>query len=239
MGSRRLSYSWRSNRFGGICSDVFSHSRSSSFFLSVFSASISSRHGRSLLTRGISSTSPLRDGWFDKVKGVFTGKKDADSSKQSFTLMDFASQMDTARKVGSLKQFVVGRCSETTISVEFEKQSSILRYLGSVDPTGENLQSTHKQDAAKHCNCTLTEVENTLARYLWAKDAQKKLEKLKEEGNPLPKSFSELQKMMGSTPLDLARGGAEKSGQLGRNSLCPCGSTKKYKKCCGKGKFAA
>ncbi|CAA6672424.1 unnamed protein product [Spirodela intermedia] len=138
--------------------------------------------------------------------------------------------MDTARKLGSLKQYVVGRCSETTISVEFEKQSAILRYLGTIDPTGENLQSTQKQDAAKHCNCTVKEVENTLARYTWAKDAQKKVEKLKEEGKPMPRSFTELQKLMGSTPLDLARANLEKGGQLGRNSPCPCGSNKKYKR---------
>ncbi|MCL2166154.1 MAG: SEC-C metal-binding domain-containing protein [Clostridiales bacterium] len=24
------------------------------------------------------------------------------------------------------------------------------------------------------------------------------------------------------------------SGKIGRNDLCPCGSGKKYKKCCGK-----
>ena len=56
----------------------------------------------------------------------------------------------------------------------------------------QNLQSSQKQDAAKQCNCTMAEVENTLARYQWAKDAQKKVEKLKEEGKPLPKSFTEV-----------------------------------------------
>lgn len=56
----------------------------------------------------------------------------------------------------------------------------------------QSLQSTQKQDAAKHCNCTVKEVENTLARYTWAKDAQKKVEKLKEEGKPMPKSFTEV-----------------------------------------------
>jgi predicted CopG family antitoxin len=35
-------------------------------------------------------------------------------------------------------------------------------------------------------------VEHILAKYTWAKDAQKKIEKLKDEGKPIPKSFSEV-----------------------------------------------
>ncbi|MQL84737.1 hypothetical protein Taro_017228 [Colocasia esculenta] len=89
---------------------------------------------------------------------------------------------------------------------------------------GINLQSHQKQAAAKHCNCTVTEVENALSKYLWAKGAQKKIEKLKEEGKPMPKTFSEVQKLMGSTPLDLARSNSPKTGQLGRNAPCPCGA---------------
>lgn len=42
------------------------------------------------------------------------------------------------------------------------------------------------------CNCTISEVENALSKYTWAKEAQKKMEKLKEEGKPLPKSFAEV-----------------------------------------------
>ncbi|GKV40404.1 hypothetical protein SLEP1_g48056 [Rubroshorea leprosula] len=60
------------------------------------------------------------------------------------------------------------------------------------------------------------------------------MEKLKEEGKPLPKSMGEVQKLMGSTPLDLARSNLAKSGQISRNAPCPCGSQKRYKRCCGK-----
>jgi len=56
----------------------------------------------------------------------------------------------------------------------------------------QNLQTTQKQEAAKHCNCTIADVENALAKFTWAKEAQKKLEKLKEEGKPMPKSFAEV-----------------------------------------------
>lgn len=52
-------------------------------------------------------------------------------------ILGFADGMKNARRVGSLKQFVVGRSSEATFSSAFEKQEAIIRYLGALDPTGE------------------------------------------------------------------------------------------------------
>ncbi|PKU75024.1 uncharacterized protein LOC110111636 isoform X1 [Dendrobium catenatum] len=192
-------------------------------------------HCQPRFVRSISSTPRLESlGWVDKIKGVFTGKKPSlDSSAPSFSLTDFADQMEKARGMGLLKKFEVGRCSEATMTDAFKKQSSILRYLGNIDPTGENLQPSHKHEATKHCNCTISEVEHILSKYKWAKDAQKKVDKLKEEGKALPKSFSEVQKLMGSTPLDVARSNMPKSSKIGRNDPCSCGSGKKYKRCCG------
>ncbi|KAK1318914.1 hypothetical protein QJS10_CPB04g00785 [Acorus calamus] len=184
--------------------------------------------------RPISSTCRLEDGWFDKVKGVFTGKKDSDSPQESFTLVHFAEELKKARMMGKFKEFMVGRSSEATFAEAFEKSEAIIRYLGSIDPTGENLQTNQKQDAAKNCNCTIADVENALAKFTWAKQAKEKIEKLQEEGKPMPTSFAELQKLMGTTPLDLARSNLAKSGQISKNAICPCGSKKKYKRCCGK-----
>ncbi|KDP23614.1 hypothetical protein JCGZ_23447 [Jatropha curcas] len=184
--------------------------------------------------RLISSTTSVGS-WMDSIKGVFTGKKaDSKESVESFTLLYFADSLKNARRVGSFKQFIVGRSSEATFSDAFEKMEGIIRYLNAFDPTGENLQTSQKQEAAKHCNCTIADVEKALAQFTWAKEAQKKLLKLKEEGKPVPNSIAEMQKMMGSTPLDLAKSNLAKSGQLSRNAPCPCGSKKRYKWCCGK-----
>ncbi|MFQ6643641.1 hypothetical protein Gotur_017456, partial [Gossypium turneri] len=53
--------------------------------------------------------------------------------------------------------------------------------------------------------------------------------KLKEEGKPMPKNFAEVQKLMGSTPLDLAKFNMVKSGEMSHNAPCLCGSKKRYK----------
>lgn len=142
--------------------------------------------------RCISTTPHLSASWLDKVKGVFTGNNESEESAQSFTLLRFAEEMRKARKLGNLKQFVVGRSSEATFANAFEKQEAILRYLGGVDPAGENIQTSHKKDAAKQCNCTVADVENALSKFTWAKQAQMKLEKLQEEGKPIPKSMAEV-----------------------------------------------
>ncbi|KAH8491051.1 hypothetical protein H0E87_023254 [Populus deltoides] len=217
MNSPRILFniSQKNPKFLSLCSLSYSH---------IDSHLITSQH------RLISSTAPVSS-WMDTIKGVFTGKKaETEDTPESFTLLSFADGMKNARRVGSLKQFVVGRSSEATFSSAFEKQEAIIRYLGALDPTGENLQTSQKQEAAKHCNCTIADVEITLSKFIWAKEAQNKLQKLKEEGKPMPKTMAEVQKLMGSTPLDLARSNLGKSGQISKNALCPCGSKKKYKR---------
>jgi hypothetical protein len=117
-------------------------------------------------SRGISSTPHLASlGWFDKIKTTFTGKKQDDMPfppSDSFTLVskhspshpdplsysggrpdsalgfaEFADSMDTARKVGTFKNFVSGRSGEATVGAAFEKHSAVLRYLATIDPSGE------------------------------------------------------------------------------------------------------
>lgn len=66
-----------------------------------------------------------------KMKAIFV------SFDYFFLILGFADGMKNARRVGSLKQFVVGRSSEATFSSAFEKQEAIIRYLGALDPTGE------------------------------------------------------------------------------------------------------
>ncbi|GFP80659.1 hypothetical protein PHJA_000209200 [Phtheirospermum japonicum] len=169
----------------------------------------------------------------DKMKGMFTGQKttaEASETADSFTLLRFAEELSKARKLRKLKQYVVGRGSEASFADAFEKQEAIIRCLGGFDPTGKNIQTSHKKDVAKHCNCTIVDVENALAKFTWAVEAQRKIEQLKAEGKEMPKSLAEVQKLMGSSPLDIARSNLAKSGQISRNAPCPCGSKKLYKR---------
>lgn len=209
----------------------------------IIFTSLSNHSSKNILNntnyRSISTTVYLNQSWMNKIKGAFTGKKTDDSTSkddvtsQSFTLFKFADELKNARRLGTFKQYMVGRSSEATFADAFEKQEAIIRFLGGYDPSGDNIQPSQKQEAAKKLNCTIADVENTLAKFTWAKEAQRKIEKLKEEGKPMPKSLAEVQKLMGSTPMDVAQSNMAKSGQISRNALCPCGSKKRYKRCCG------
>ncbi|KAL6142759.1 hypothetical protein ACLB2K_061035 [Fragaria x ananassa] len=210
------------------------HKRTSNFLSSLSGYSHSDSHHTPSPHRSIFSTSHLDNSWVNKIKGVFTGNKTSSdepklSSSDSFTLLRFVDQMKTARRVGAFKQYIVGRSSEATFADAFEKQESIIRYLGGFDSTGENLQVSQKQEAAKHCRCTISDVENALAKFTWAREAHFKMEKLKAEGKPIPTNIAEVQKLMGSTPFEVAQSNLAKSGQISRNALCPCGSKKRYK----------
>ncbi|GAB2240897.1 hypothetical protein Droror1_Dr00021415 [Drosera rotundifolia] len=61
-----------------------------------------------------------------------------------FPTTGFADEMGKARKLGTLKQYIVGRSSEAIFSEAFGKQEAILRYLGGIDPTGELDEKLHK-----------------------------------------------------------------------------------------------
>lgn len=52
-------------------------------------------------------------------------------------VIGFADELKKARRVGTFKQYMVGRSSEATFSGAFEKQEAIIRCLGGFDSTGE------------------------------------------------------------------------------------------------------
>lgn len=50
----------------------------------------------------------------------------------------------------------------------------------------------HKAEVATEWGCTVRDVDAVLAKYEWAKEANRRVMKLKEEGKPLPKSLDEV-----------------------------------------------
>ena len=51
--------------------------------------------------------------------------------------LGFADELKNAKRLGKFKQYIVGRSSEATFADAFEKQETIMRYLGARDATGE------------------------------------------------------------------------------------------------------
>lgn len=61
----------------------------------------------------------------------------------------------------------------------------------------QRVGAQQKTEVATECGCTTSDVENVVAKYEWAKEANRRVLKLKEEGKPLPKSLNEVSSCMG------------------------------------------
>ncbi|GAB2210583.1 hypothetical protein Drorol1_Dr00015851, partial [Drosera rotundifolia] len=79
------------------------------------------------------------------------------------------------------------RMNSRTSTAQHEDVIWRTMYLSGINQ--QNLKISQKQEATKQCNCTIDDIENTLAKFMWAKEAQSKMQKLQEEGKPLPKSM--------------------------------------------------
>ncbi|CAM6129673.1 unnamed protein product [Calypogeia fissa] len=192
--------------------------------------------------------------WFQRLKGLFLGQEKvqtqadggAVSSQPSggtvtaavddLNLEKFADELRKAQAFGKLTQFGRGlpRGGEAVAACSLQRQEEILRKLASYSPDGQRLEAKHKSEVATQCGCTVKDVNDVLGKYEWAREANARMMRLKAEGKPLPKSLDEVEKMMGSRWKAAASVNLSKDSQSSRNVPCPCGSGKKYKRCCGK-----
>uniref|UniRef100_A0ACD5XLI0 Uncharacterized protein n=1 Tax=Avena sativa TaxID=4498 RepID=A0ACD5XLI0_AVESA len=197
---------------------------------------MASRRAFHLLTssRGISSTPHLASpGWFDKIKTAITNKirtalTGPDDSWNSFTLVTMANHLAMKLKPGSFK--------DASLIAQDVKHSAVLRYLATIDPTGEKLKGSDKIKAIEHCKCTIADVEYALAKYTWLKEVHTRSRKLREEGKPYPTTYDAMQKIMDKTPQEVLKSNLAKSDIISKTAPCPCGSRKRYKRCCGASK---
>ncbi|CAM6103658.1 unnamed protein product [Calypogeia fissa] len=192
--------------------------------------------------------------WLQRLKGLFLGQEKvqivadggAVSSQPSggtvtaavddLNLEKFADELRKAQAFGKLTQFGRGlpRGGEAVAARSLQRQEEILRKLASYSPDGQRLEAKHKSEVATQCGCTMKDVNDVLGKYEWAREANARMMRLKAEGKPLPKSLDEVEKMMGSRWKAAASVNLSKDSQPSRNVPCPCGSGKKYKRCCGK-----
>ena len=117
--------------------------------------------------------------------------------------------------------------------LEFQQRiaDEIADVAGPLASEAGDLSPAQRAGIARKLDCDLAEVENCLWKHAWAKDAVRKVNELKARGEAAPKTFEELNELVGGDwkgePPPPVR-----SAKVGRNAPCPCGSGKKHKKCC-------
>ncbi|CAI5982990.1 unnamed protein product [Closterium sp. NIES-65] len=170
-------------------------------------------------------------------------------------LTEFANQLKRARQFGQLTTFgkSLPKGGQSVVTNSLRKQEVITLALASYAAEAKladerlSIPFSVRQRVASETGSTMGEIDMLLAKYEWFAEAANRMQALQDQGKPLPRSFAEIEQMMGgpwSPPKTGARSGASAglAGGAGsaaaapaRNNPCPCGSGKKYKRCCGAG----
>ncbi|CAI5974802.1 unnamed protein product [Closterium sp. NIES-64] len=163
--------------------------------------------------------------------------------------IEFANQLKRARQFGQLTTFgkSLPKGGQSVVTNSLRKQEvitlALAAYAAEAKLAGERLSIPFsvRQRVASETGSTMGEIDMLLAKYEWFAEAANRMQALQDQGKPLPRSFAEIEQMMGgpwSPPKTGARSGASAglAGGAGsaaaapaRNNPCPCGSGKKYK----------
>lgn len=122
-------------------------------------------------------------------------------------------------------QVIDNQWKDHLLTMDHLKEGIGLRAYGQRDPLVE-----YKKEAYYAFESMLDRIEEEIVRYLMLLEPQVQKEEKKVERKERQFSYSAPEKgeeRKGSTVVNKER-------KVGRNDPCPCGSGKKYKKCCGK-----
>ncbi|GAQ88847.1 hypothetical protein KFL_004640040 [Klebsormidium nitens] len=183
------------------------------------------------------------------MKGMLgMGKKNEEKQDEAFTLERFESQIKQARRFAGVGQ-LMGRAQSVEARAMlrlFENSEKILGAMSAEEKQDlQKLNAARKASLAESVGLTPKDVDDMMTQYDVARQTSDRLAQMKREGKPMPKTIEEMQKFAAENMGTLPRPGAPrpatqsaqpapKAARVPRNALCPCGSKKKYKRCCGR-----
>lgn len=164
--------------------------------------------------------------------------------------------------MGSVANMIpgVGRASATESLHLYESIINAMQPQEKQNLASFDAKARHR--VANHVNCSFSQVDDCIAKFLYMKSMTGKVKRLKEEGKPMPKDYQQLEREFGSwqsfktavpsdnaTEFEGASPGSQKvpgdakspqgypcpwAGQsVGRSTKCPA-TKKSFKACCGK-----
>jgi len=173
--------------------------------------------------------------WSDRLKsmlGLAETRPEAASSLESIDGNVYLQQMKTAAKMGGLAGFARGQVAQATAKA-LHRQVEILEGLSAQERERlHELEPRAKTRLVQNLGCSPKEVEDVVRKFIATRNVFAKVGQLRKEGKPMPQSFEELSNLVGLEPP--ADTGQQKGVGISRNAPCPCGSGKKFKRCCGK-----
>ncbi|CAL8470101.1 g9643 [Coccomyxa elongata] len=202
--------------------------------------------------------------WLKSKLPGFAGGTETDELEK-LDLDMYAKSLARARKLGALTGYVHGTSSIKDPQVQggLRLQENI---IGAMLPEEKQDLSSfgpaERERTAKQVGCTVGQVDDCIAKYLWMKQMTSKMAALKAAGQPLPTSIEEVEQKLGTwqdfkarreveseferaapggTIMVVADAKEPKSKQpcplantyVSRNTKCPL-TSRRYKACCGK-----
>lgn len=157
-----------------------------------------------------------------RLPGALGGDKDDISSLENMSLDSFASNVRRARRLGSLTGFVHGtsKVSDSSVQGSLRTFENIIEAMQ--DHEKEDLKkfdATARRRVAETVGCSVQQVDDCIARYVFFSGMTKKLAELRRQGKEMPKSIEELEQLIGNwrqyRPYETGSAGMDAQGSAG------------------------
>lgn len=213
-------------------------------------------------------SSAFLPGWMkSRLPGFLGGNREEIQELSDLDMSSYLKQLKMARRLGSMTGNAFGSSnasdpgtqgfllmSEMVIEKMTEEERS--------KPTDEFVFTrTRKEDIAQDIGCSLEQIDDCIARYMWTRHMMSTLAEYRKKGNDMPTTMEELEQLTGRwtdfkqqygtqtsslsssgsivIPLDAMSPKGGPCGlagmTVGRSTKCPS-MRKSYKACCGRGK---
>lgn len=200
-----------------------------------------------------------------RLPGMLGGNREEISEMEGMTFDSYMSSLKMARRLGGLTGNAFGTSNASDPAAQgtlllYEKIYGAMLQEERSDPESA-FNMTRRKEVAQQVGCSLDQVDNCIARFLWTKTMMTKLAQHRKQGKPMPTTIEEMERIVGTwqsykstapqgMPSSSSTAGKIrippdaihwKDGQpcglagltVGRSTKCPV-KKKSYKACCGK-----
>ncbi len=211
-------------------------------------------------------TSSFLPGWMkSRLPGVLGGNKEEIQEMASLDMSAYLKQLKMARRLGSMTGNAFGSSNASDPGTQgfllmSEQVIERMHEEERKNPTDEkSFSKVRKAEIAQNVGCSVEQIEDCIARYMWTKHMMSTLAEYRKKGYDMPKSMEELERVTGrwtdfkqqyrtnsthssGSIVIPANAMSPKGGPcglagmtVGRSTKCPK-MRKSYKACCGRGK---
>ena len=209
-------------------------------------------------------SSSFLPGWMkSRLPGVLGGNREEIQEMSNLDMSAYLNQLKMARRLGSMTGNAFGSSNASDPGTQgfllmSEKVIERMTEDERQHPTdGTRFTDTRRAEIAEDVGCSVEQIEDCIARYMWTKHMMSSLAEHRKKGHDMPKTMQELERLTGRwtdfkqhygrqskqspggivVPVDAQSPKGGPCGlagmTVGRSTKCPR-MRKSYKACCGR-----